>query len=254
MNHLNEKELVLALDGEMEEAELKLAVEHLAECDECRKKWEGLQGLSARVAEYSASLYEKPFAADERRLTLIENKEELSFPAWGWGLVAAVVLMAVSLAFWNVSHSSNRHPVAQEQKVRDEGGARVAVNSPALQSHRDASSNSRPQDDKSNLNDKTTRKPKLSPASHKGRALSSAPAQQNAANQFTELPFSNAALPLDQATVVRVTLPASALRQAGVVVNEDNADAMVKADVVLGMDGLPRGIRLVNSGSSGTAN
>ena len=70
--------------------------------------------------------------------------------------------------------------------------------------------------------------------------------------QFTELPFSDASLPLDQATVVRVTLPAAALRQAGVAVNEDNADAMLKADVVLGMDGLPRGIRLVNQGSSGT--
>src|SRR5207302_9846004 len=36
--------------------------------------------------------------------------------------------------------------------------------------------------------------------------------------QFMELPFSDASLPLEDATVVRVQLPASALRQAGVPV------------------------------------
>ncbi len=265
MNHLNDNELVLALDSEMEEAELKRAVDHLAECDACRERWEKLQGLSARVVEYAASLYEKPLAAEERRLTLIESPKVFRFPAWGWGLVAATVLIGVSVGLWNIDHLSNAHPIAHEQNPGDKGGAQVAVSSTGLQSDRGpshpaseavgdpGSRKERAQDDKADLSGQK-RSSKVSHPSHKGRSQSNGSAQQNAANQFTELPFSNAALPLDQATVVRVTLPAAALRQAGVPVNEDNADAMLQADVVLGMDGLPRGIRLVTSGSSGTTN
>ena len=131
MNHLNDNELVLALDGEMEEADLKQAVDHLAECDECRHKWEKLQGLSERVVEYSASLYSpshvatKPLVADERRLTLIEKTRIFELPVWKWGLVAAVVLVGVSVALWNASRLSDAHSIAQGQLPRDKDGAQA---------------------------------------------------------------------------------------------------------------------------------
>lgn len=238
MNHLNDNELVLALDGEMEEVELKRAVDHLAECDACRERWEKLQGLSARVAEYSTSLYGSTSSYDVHRLTLVEGPKRFVIPAWGWGLVAAV-LVAGSVAFWNASNSTGAHRVAQGQRPSDKDGAQspvnVATNATPIQTPNIIAQSIR----------HTARTPKIK------KPLPVA--QQNEANQYTELPFSNAALPLDQATVVRVTLPAAALRQAGVPVNEDNANAMLQADVVLGMDGLPRGIRLVNN-SSGTTN
>jgi hypothetical protein len=66
---------------------------------------------------------------------------------------------------------------------------------------------------------------------------------------YYELPFSDASLPLEEATVVRVKLPAQSLRAAGVPVEEENANTILQADLLLGMDGLPRGIRLVRDGS-----
>jgi hypothetical protein len=45
--------------------------------------------------------------------------------------------------------------------------------------------------------------------------------------------------------VVRVELPASALSAAGVLVGPDVSTVPVKADVVLGYDGLARAIRFV---------
>jgi anti-sigma factor RsiW len=272
MKHLNDNELVLALDGEMDEAGLKQAVDHMAECDECRERWEKLQGLSARVVEYQASLYEKALAADERRSTLIESPKSFRFPAWGWGLVAALVLVGVSVGVWNSSRSTDAHPIERsfqappqaappravlaqsgasaaltDQNPRDKDGAQAT---PAGQ----VAANTAP-----SLGLKPTQsgasaivKPVRSLKTHSVKKTPAADKPDTKLAQFTELPFSDASLPLDQATVVRVTLPAAALRQAGVAVNEDNANAMLKADVVLGMDGLPRGIRLVNQGSSGT--
>jgi hypothetical protein len=270
MNHLNDNELVLALDSEMEEAELKRAVDHLAECYACRERWEKLQGLSARVMEYQQLMYPTLSAksADKGGARVVPMRVSsfgFRVPSWGWGLVAAGVLLGVSVGLWNIDHLSNAHPIAHEQSPGDKGGAQVAVSSTGLQSDRGpshpaseavgdpGSRKERAQDDKSDLNGQK-RTSRVSHHSHKAKSQGNGSAQQNAANQFTELPFSNAALPLDQATVVRVTLPAAALRQAGVAVNEDDANAMLQADVVLGMDGLPRGIRLVTSGNSGTTN
>ena len=243
MKHLNDNELVLALDGEMDEAELKQAVDHMAECDECRERWEKLQGLSARVTAYQQSLYSglqlapKPLAADGRRLTQIENRGW----SWGWGLAAAMALLALSVSMWM---KSNSPAVVQKQKA-----PATAPTEPAqLASETHSSIGLQPAQSVTTANVKPVKSPKV----HTPKKTPAADKPDTKLAQFTELPFSDASLPLDQATVVRVTLPAAALRQAGVAVNEDNANAMLKADVVLGMDGLPRGIRLVNQGSGGT--
>jgi hypothetical protein len=51
--------------------------------------------------------------------------------------------------------------------------------------------------------------------------------------------------PLDRGRVVRVQLPRSALRAFGLPMNEDRAEEWVKADVLLGEDGLARAVRFV---------
>jgi hypothetical protein len=62
---------------------------------------------------------------------------------------------------------------------------------------------------------------------------------------FFALPFSDAALPLSDATVVRVQLPIEELRLTGLAVEGEPTGVVIQADVLLGIDGLPRGIRLV---------
>ena len=45
--------------------------------------------------------------------------------------------------------------------------------------------------------------------------------------------------------VVQVQLPASSLRMMGFPMDEERADAAVQAELLLGQDGLARGVRLV---------
>jgi hypothetical protein len=154
------------------------------------------------------------------------------------------------VAFWNASHSSDAHPTAQQQGGKD--GAQSPTPEQVVAVNPKPSLGLQPAQSGTSANVKAVEVSKVQAA----KKTPAADKPDTKLAQFTELPFSDASLPLDQATVVRVTLPAAALRQAGVAVNEDNANAMLKADVVLGMDGLPRGIRLVNmnqgGGNSGT--
>ena len=62
---------------------------------------------------------------------------------------------------------------------------------------------------------------------------------------FISLPFSDTALPLVDAPVVRVRLPMEQLRLAGLTVDADRAGMLVEADLLMGIDGLPRAIRLI---------
>jgi len=64
-------------------------------------------------------------------------------------------------------------------------------------------------------------------------------------SNIVELPFSDSALPLTDATVVRVELPIEELRLTGLMVDGGRAGTVVQADVLMGIDGLPRAIRLV---------
>jgi hypothetical protein len=71
------------------------------------------------------------------------------------------------------------------------------------------------------------------------------PAVEVAMN-FYRLPDADILPPLDSAVIVRVRLPISSLRLMGVAVNEDRASESVQADLLLGQDGLARGVRFIN--------
>jgi hypothetical protein len=65
---------------------------------------------------------------------------------------------------------------------------------------------------------------------------------------FVQLPYSNPALPLESERIVRVNMRLSDLASTGVVAMTTPAsDAWVQADVLLGMDGEPYGIHLLET-------
>jgi hypothetical protein len=70
------------------------------------------------------------------------------------------------------------------------------------------------------------------------------PSDETAMN-FYELPEARELPPVENATVVRVELPMSSLRSIGFQINEARANEAVQADVLLGQDGLARGVRFV---------
>jgi hypothetical protein len=67
----------------------------------------------------------------------------------------------------------------------------------------------------------------------------------DADTSFYPLPEAEALPAVENAMVVRVQLPVSSLQLMGFPVTEERAGASVQADLLLGQDGLARGVRLV---------
>lgn len=65
------------------------------------------------------------------------------------------------------------------------------------------------------------------------------------ATKFYALPDADIFAPVEDATVIRVQLPRSAMRMVGLPVNEDRASERIRADIVLGQDGIARAVRFV---------
>jgi hypothetical protein len=66
-----------------------------------------------------------------------------------------------------------------------------------------------------------------------------------AALSFYELPSASELPPVEDGMVVRVQLPISSLRLMGLSVSEENSAERIQADVLVGQDGLARGVRFV---------
>jgi hypothetical protein len=62
---------------------------------------------------------------------------------------------------------------------------------------------------------------------------------------FYRLPGADELPPMESATIVRVQLPMSSLRLIGLPVSEERAADSIQADMLLGQDGLARGVRFV---------
>jgi len=67
-----------------------------------------------------------------------------------------------------------------------------------------------------------------------------------AALDFVPLPDTDALPPLETAMIVRVEMPVSSLRLMGVLVSGAQPGGEIQADLLLGQDGLARGVRFVN--------
>ncbi len=65
------------------------------------------------------------------------------------------------------------------------------------------------------------------------------------ATEFIAVPGADVAGPMDEPILVRVTLPRTAMVSFGLPMNTERGTEFVKADVVLGNDGLARAIRFV---------
>ena len=101
--------------------------------------------------------------------------------------------------------------------------------------------------DISGVTPKMRRNPRIWPTAANNSASSEmADAQpQELMTDFIPLNYESAIAPPERGRVVRVELPRSALAAFGLPVSIDRANERVKADVVLGEDGLAHAIRFV---------
>jgi hypothetical protein len=84
-----------------------------------------------------------------------------------------------------------------------------------------------------------------STANSNGAGVASQDADTEYATSYIALPSAEGAIFAEDQTVVRVSMPRSALASFGLPVRSDAADANVLADFVLGEDGMPQAVRLV---------
>jgi hypothetical protein len=73
----------------------------------------------------------------------------------------------------------------------------------------------------------------------------SASTVDTAAGDFVSVPYTDEIGPDDEAMVVRVQLTRESLAQLGFPVDQLHGSDWVRADVLVGQDGWPRGVRLV---------
>jgi hypothetical protein len=77
------------------------------------------------------------------------------------------------------------------------------------------------------------------------QSLSPAATAEDTDADFYPVPEADGLPPIENATVVRVQMPLISLELMGVAVNETGGADPVQADILLGQDGLARGVRLV---------
>jgi hypothetical protein len=218
--HPGDAQLVLGLDQECEQHEAAAIARHLEGCAACRARWEQLRHVSEQIAECHSAIHSGNLSAP--RITPDAPRP------FGWlarmasfaGAAAAMLCIA-----WIVTRSDGPTQPLRHAMVRQ------AVVSPP-----DASQVT-----------KTSVVPVAGTRSVLRRPSRPKPIRLMTAETFgiVELPFSDRALPLGDAMVVRVEFPIEELRLTGLAVDGDRPGTVVQADVLLGIDGLPRAIRLV---------
>ena len=231
---------VVAREQMMDALERDSAMAHAAACEHCSMRLAAERALSAdlrQLAEQMEASCAPP--AIEQRLMIMFDAQSLipvnSSPTRRWvyavGAIAAVFVLAFGLAAlrWRAvtssetpvrSVASNRNVTEIPGVVVPPSGAQPLVPSPA-----------RPNRNRHRLPTGTAR-------------ASADASRKEVATDFIPVMYGTTGVePGSQ--IVRIELPRSAMARFGLPVNMDRADQLVKADVLLGVDGLAHAIRFV---------
>jgi hypothetical protein len=231
--------LVQALDEELPEQTAWRVKLHLERCEACQARLQRLRSTTSQIGEvHYAALRRDPAAAAERQMFLARLEQEaaprqsgsrrwLAWPRTPWH--RAVWCGALSLLVVAGIMVTTSRPRPAGSVIARPVTPVVALPPPE-----------RPL--VAALPAKPVRRARRIVKKHAPPAVVAA---EEIATPFFALPFSDAALPLDQAEVIRVELPRSALELTGLPVDEDRRHERIRADLVLGADGLARAIRFI---------
>jgi len=219
------------------------ALAHARECLNCVDRLKSEQRLTADLRELvsatkdltaSTAVWESLSASFDARVIaqVTTNGRRWIYAA---GAIAAMLLLTFALL-----------PVIRRhrQPANVEGANPTNSNAArAIQTTKETGTEPRPDD----LAVSVKQKPQVISHRHLPVRQTSAPQAsqpKEIATDFIPLTYGDADLGSD-AQMVRVELPRSAMARFGLPVNMDRADQRVKADVLLGADGLARAIRFV---------
>jgi hypothetical protein len=256
----------LARDQMMETGVREQAIAHVAECEVCalRLKRERmltveLRALATKMRSTKASghLEEELVAAFRNR----ETWQKISRPAHSRAYLVAAVAAFLVIVFGMVVLRFRSTSPAQNPSSASET-AKINIGSPPLTSTVPASPEASPESVPFKHKIEIARGPgrrnirrSVRPPAQSGdrsSSLASAkpanapPSSENeVATQFMPLGYVNPLNLQDGGQLVRVELPRSAMVSFGLPVNMDRYGERVKADVLVGADGLARAIRFV---------
>jgi hypothetical protein len=243
------------------------AVEHAASCAACREELQAIEDLQRALSDLArhdaaidapvyleASLLKK-LAQDGKQVratgvtTRWARSRRLRF-AIAAAAAAIMVAAVIAVVRWNFVRPNPGAPVG--------GGHEIQTGSPEPGAHKDDSKNSlavKPDAVKPEMPDqraaagggvakdregnKPSRGMKRAAAHPAGRE------DFEIATDYFPIDVGSFMQPIDGGQIVRIKLPRSALRSYGLPVDPMRADEAVKADVVLGNDGMARAIRFV---------
>jgi len=234
--------LDLARDQLSDAAKREQSLVHTKICEPCRTRLAEertlLAGMRAVIAELA--MEEAPARVEEALLVAFRTQSAataspalVSMPGrrghWSevrWTAVAAIILLLLSVMaiFWRsgISDKSQQKDRVQSPESSDQPGPQVTP--PTLAGRQDV--------------------PKKRTHRRGSRDNS---AESEVVTQFFILKEGEDLTTLENLSLVRIELPGSAINEAGTAIILEPANARVKADVVLGQDGLARAIRFVAS-------
>ncbi|HEY3579966.1 MAG TPA: hypothetical protein VGK82_05460 [Pyrinomonadaceae bacterium] len=237
--------------GRMMEAELRReALAHSEECEVCQARLRdeetltrGLQLLAADMETLSAppEMESKLREAFRSRNAVVPLASRSVRPRYWWAAVAAVLLLAmtVAAAWWR--SGATRQELANEttpKKQVEVPSDPVEPPAPKPADYSAVNEPLKPQPLPKSIHRNMTprRAPETAMANHVTNEI---------ATDFMPLGDFNPASLQDGGQIVRVKLRRSALVRFGLPVNMDRYNENVKADVLVGVDGLAHAIRFV---------
>lgn len=232
------------------------SVSHVALCADCAAKLANARAVSgtlllaagAESEDAPAKIKENllaAFAAQQQtvpasnRVVPISTRRNLGWWTAAAVAVAAAIVFAVMLPFWRGAPAKDPRPsvavkappVETPEVVRPDVDKPVpaADNSPDKSSNAPAGGGSRR---KRSFRDTVT-------------AGTSETVASNVSNEYVPLTYLASATAIDTGTIVRVQLSRAALVRLGLPVSAEGSSDSVRAEVVIGDDGVARAIRLV---------
>lgn len=185
------------------------------------------------------------------------------FSRWAQGAAVAAASMLVVFGLYGLASRSTQEPTGQRasqtnpsvisdsakpETTTAQNSGNVLPGVPA-KTDEDADENGPQQDEREGVPPrKQARRPSYQLANNSGGRVPTRNANYTEPEITTDyIPIMNGGrlTPGDAGHVVRVELPRSALASFGLPVNADRAEARVKADVLMGEDGMARAIRFV---------
>ena len=242
------------------------AIAHIRECETCALKLEEERLLAERVRALAAAMKfaQAPARVEEQLLVAFRSHRVSTAPLhrgnrWRYwvGVAAAVGLLLVGVIAMRVRPSSGREPREQRQvanQVEKPESSALTIQNGSLPV---AAPNDHPRQSAVAGSRRHTNASLVAARSKSaGRRDSSTASQTNAigadsrvsseiATEFFPVGYGSTLNLQDGGQLVRVELPRLALARFGLPVNVNRANQKVKADVLVGVDGLARAIRFV---------